>query len=134
MQARSEVHSAEAHLGAALDRQASLALQLVGLAGAGGANLEALQARVREAEDLEARLAAADALSAEMARSLGALPPPEGEAAQVLRVQLTDEITGSQNRVGVELRRYREAEAVWRAESEGALAKLAIGLGLAEGP
>ena len=132
--ARAEALTAEGRVTAAIERQASLAPQLAGLAGASGGELSALQAAVREAPDLSARLAAADALSAAMAARLGALPPAESAAEQTLRVQLTDEISGSQNRVGVELGRYREAEARWRLEAESSLGSLGVGLGLAEAP
>ena len=89
-QAQGEAVAAEARVVAALERQASLAPQLAGLAGAGGADLAPLQEAVREAEDLKARLAAADALSAAIADRLGKLPPASTEAEQTLRVQLTD--------------------------------------------
>ncbi len=134
LQAEREVAEAQARVDTALSRQASLAPQLAGLAGAEGEDLAALQAAVRDAPDLQARLAAADALSAAMARQLGQLPAATTDAEATARLNLQDEITGGQNRVTVELRRYNEAEARWEAAGDSFTGGLAIGLGLVEGP
>ena len=112
----------------------TIAPQLAGLAGTDGGQLLGLAEKVRSAPDLSARLSATDALSTAMATQLGQLPPPSTDAEATLRLQVHDELSGSQNRVTVELRRYREAESAWRDAASGGLAGLAVGLGFAEGP
>lgn len=93
-----------------------------------------LAGKVRAAPTLDARLAAADELSVAMATRLGALPPPATDAEGTLRLQLHDEVTGSQNRVSVELRRYREAEAAWQDAATHGAGWLAVTTGLADAP
>ncbi len=132
--AAAETAQAEAQLTAVLERQASLAPQLVGLAGGDPGQLSSLAAKVREAEDLSERLAASDALSIEMATTLGGLPAPENDATAQLRLNLQYEVTGSQNRITVESRRHQEAVARWEQAAGSLTGKLAVGLGLAEGP
>lgn len=132
--AASEAHGAEARVDAVLERQAALAPQLASLAGADGGALTVTAATVRDGATLDARLAAANDLSLAMAKQLGALPPPTSEADASLRLQLHDEVSGSQNRVTVELRRYREAEAAWRDTAEHGLGALAVDFGFADAP
>lgn len=134
LQAEREVAEAEARVDAAVSRQASLAPQLAALAGAPGQDLAALQAAVRDAPDLQARLAAADALTSAMATQLGQLPPAATPAEATARLNLQDELTGSQNRVTIELRRYNEAEAQWEAAGDTLSGSLAVGLGLVQAP
>ena len=132
--AASAAHGAEARVDAVLERQAALAPQLASLAGADGGALTVTAATVREGPTLDARLAAANDLSLAMAQQLGALPPPTNDAEATLRLQLHDEVSGSQNRVTVELRRYREAESAWRDTAGHGLGALAVGFGFADAP
>jgi hypothetical protein len=132
--AEAEAHAAESRLDAVLERQASLAPQLVGIAGGEGAELKELAKAVRSAPTVEGRLDAADELSAAMAERLGQLPPPATDAEATLRLQLHDEVTGSQNRISVELRRYREAVSSWESAASGPLGGLAVTLGFAYAP
>lgn len=125
---------AEVALEAVLDRQASLAPQLVGLAGGDPGGLSALAAKVKEAEDMDERIGAADVLSVEMAKALGQLPPPQGDAEAQLRLNLQYEVTGAQNRVTVEARRWKEAHEAWERAASSGTGGLAVRLGLAEGP
>ena len=134
LQAQRAVAEAQVDVDTALTRQASLAPQLVALAGAQGEDLSALQAAVRDAPDLASQLAAADALTTAMASKLGSLPPAASDAEATARLNLQDELTGSQNRVAVELRRYNDAEAQWQLAADGLTGGLAVGLGLVDGP
>ncbi len=134
LQAHREVAAAQARVDAAISRQASLAPQVAGLAGARADSLAAMQAAVRDGPDLTARLAAADALTTELATRLGQLPPAATDAEATARLNLQDELTGSQNRVTTELRRYNDAVAEWEAAADTLGGGLAVGLGLVEGP
>lgn len=134
MGAQREVAAAEARVDAALGRQASLAPQLVALAGAQTDSLAELQAAVRDGPDLQTRLAAADALTAAMTSEIGKLPPASSDADATARLNLQDELSGSQSRVTTELRRYNEAQASWDAAAGTLTGGLAVGLGLAPGP
>lgn len=127
-------HAAEARLDAALERQASLTPALAALAGTPDPELARLAAAVRDAADVEARLDAADALTTAMATQLGKLPPATSDADATLRLQLHDDVTGSQNRVTVELRRYREALSTWEAAASDGAGSWAVTFGLAEAP
>jgi hypothetical protein len=133
-EAAAATHQAEARLDVVLERQASLAPQLVSLAGGDAGALPTLAAEVRSAQGVDARLVAAEALSTEMASAIGRLPAAATEADGTLRLQLYDEIAGGQNRITTERRRYEEAEAAWRDAASGGLGGAAVGLGFAEGP
>lgn len=98
--------AAEQALVVVLDRQASLAPQLVALAG-GTADLQAEAEAVRAAEDLDARMAAVQELNTEMARALADLPAGSDATAR----DLHHELTGGWNRITVERRRLAEVEA-----------------------
>lgn len=132
--AASDTAAAAAELTVVLDRQASLAPQLVGLAGGDPGQLSALADKVRSAGDMSARIQASDALSTAMAKTLGGLPAPSNDAEAQLRLNLQYEVTGSQNRITVEARRYKEAETRWEQEAGSFTGKLAVGLGFADGP
>lgn len=132
--AAGDAKAAEARVDAVLERQAALAPQLTALAGGDAGALTSLGAKVREGSTLEDRLAASAELSTAMATQIAALPPATTEADATLRLQLSDELAGSQNRVTVELRRYREAEAAWRSAAEQGFGGLAVSLGFADAP
>jgi hypothetical protein len=106
--ARQELARAEANLDVVLQRQAALAPQLVAIAGGEAEGLEALAAKVREGT-VEERMRASEALGAELAKRLGALPPATTDAAAQQRLSLQHELSGAQNRITVERRRYEEA-------------------------
>lgn len=108
-EARGRVRHAEAQLDVALDRQAALAPQLVSLAGADPAVLEPLTREVREASTAEARLTASDRLSDAIARELSSVKPDAASERRMLEVQ--HELTGTQNRISTERRRYVTAVA-----------------------
>lgn len=129
-----DAHAAQAELVTVLERQASLAPQLVGLAGGDPGDLSSLASKVHDAGSLNDRIQAADALSTAMAKTLGQLPPPANDADAQLRLNLQYEVTGAQNRITVETRRYKEAEARWDGAADSITGRLAVGLGLADGP
>lgn len=132
--AAADVRSAQAALEQVLDRQAALAPQLVALSGGKDPGLAGKAGAVRSAGSLDERLAATDALRLAMAEALGSLPPPSGDAAAQQRLELQHEVTGSQNRIETESRRYREAMA--RAEGVAGRidVRVARGIGLAGDP
>lgn len=114
-----------------LDRQAALVPQLVALSGGDPAPLQAKVQAMRQAPDLAARLEASRALDDALAQVLAELPPtdPTGQ-----RAGLVHELTGVQNRLAVETRRYEEALADYRLAASRRGGGLAVSLGLAPSP
>jgi LemA protein len=131
---RAAVVEARAALETALDRQADLGTQLVALGGADAIDLDPLKERVTAADTLDGKRAAADQLATEVATRLGALPPAEHDAAARMRLNLQYEVTGSQNRVATEERRFRDAVAVYDQAASTPTAALALALGVAKDP
>jgi len=129
--ARVDQRRAEAKLAAVLDRQATLAPQLIALAGGDAAELNAGVAQLRDAPDIQAKLAASDALGLAMATALGALPPATDPATQQSRADLQYEVSGIANRITVERRRYDEASLRYDEASTGIGAGIARQVGLA---
>jgi len=126
------VKAAEAQVEVVVDREVSLAPQLVALAGGDAAALDAARAKVQAAPDMKARIAAAEDLSAAMTAALARAP--ENAADSQARLNLQYEIVGAQNRVTTELRRLAEARAAYDAASSSFAGGLATTLGLAEAP
>jgi len=124
------VDAAEARLDVVIDRQASLAPQLVALAGGEAGELSDAVAAVRAADAVDERLQAADALGTQMATVLAALPPTDDASTQ-LRLNLQYEVTGTANRIATERQRYEQARAAHAAARQGLRARLATTLGLA---
>lgn len=131
--AQAEVQQAEAALDVVLERQASLLPQLVAMAG-GQPNpaLADLTVQIREAPTVDERLKASDILARELAAALGALPSSDDPSVNQQRMELQYEVTGSQNRISTELRRYRAAEAELESVRLGAGPRLADTLGLVD--
>jgi len=125
-----DLDRATAQLDVVIDRQASLAPQLVALAGGEAAGLTTAVQAVRDADTVPDRLAAADALGTAMATALAALPPGD-DAAQQLRLNLQYEITGTANRIATEQARYEAARVVHEQAHAGLRAGIATSLGLA---
>ncbi|MEZ4317783.1 MAG: hypothetical protein R3F61_09775 [Myxococcota bacterium] len=121
---------AESNLVTVLDRQASLAPQLVALAGGDASDLNAKAAALKSAGDIAAKLTASDALGLAMAEALGSLPPATDPATQQSRANLQHEVSGIQNRITVERRRYEDARLAYDEANTGLGAGLATGLGL----
>lgn len=132
--AAAETHAAEARLDAVFERQAALAPQIVAAAGAGGAEVVAAAEALRQAPTMEARLDASAHLGMVMAASLGGLPPATDAATSTLRLQVQDDLTGTQNRITVELRRYREARSAWETAAGSGLGAWSVAVGFAEAP
>lgn len=104
---------AETQLTVVLDRQASLAPQLVALAGGDAAALTAATQALTEATTVRDKLRASEALSIRMATALGGL---SNGVDTDTRLNLQHELTGTQNRITVERQRY-EAARVAREEA-----------------
>jgi hypothetical protein len=132
--AAANVEHARSYLDGVLDRQAALVPQLVALSGGDPEPLRAAADQLRAADSLDARLDASRALDAELARTLASLPPPANETEGVQRLGVQHELTGVQNRLQVESQRYRDAEQDWAQAKRGALAGVALQLGLVEAP
>ncbi|MCP4868203.1 MAG: hypothetical protein GY898_05745 [Proteobacteria bacterium] len=128
--AASQVELAESSLMTVLERQASLAPQLLALGGGDASALSEASAAVRDAPDLDARLRASEALGVAMAEELSQLPPTE----EVVRMNLQYEITGAQNRISTESRRYRAAQAEHAQRAGTMPGRTAVMLGLAPAP
>mgnify|MGYP000433104429 CR=1 FL=1 len=125
-----ELDASEAQLNVVIDRQASLAPQLVALAGGEASEVsEAVQA-VRAAEGVDERLVAADALGTQMATALARLPPTD-DASKQLRLNLQYEITGTANRIATERQRYEQTRAAYEHTRSGLRAAVATSVGLA---
>ncbi|MFT4627848.1 MAG: hypothetical protein ACI8PZ_006538 [Myxococcota bacterium] len=101
------VTEAEQALVVVLDRQSGLAPQLAALAGS-QVDLGPQVAAVRDAESIDDRIDAVEALNTEMAKALARLPP---SADASTRATLQHELTGGWNRITVERRRLAEAES-----------------------
>lgn len=98
---------AEMALQLVLERQASLAPQLVALAGA-DTDLSTEVDAVLGAEEMGERLEAVDALNRRMSRVLAGLPATVPEST---RLDLHHEITGGINRISIERRRLADVQA-----------------------
>jgi len=130
--AQAEAAKAETRLVQALDRQASLAPQLVALAGGDHATMRGASEAYRDARNLSEKKDAAAALSLAMAEALAGLPPATD--ADQARLNLQYELTGSQNRVSTESARYEEARLGWEGAARTTTGRAAVGLGLADDP
>lgn len=117
---------AEAALVVQLDRQAALIPQLVALGGGESAALKEARAQLREAKDLDARMAASQELSVAAAEALAG-----SQMEDPTRLNLQYELTGATNRITTEQRRYNEAEAAYLSAASSIPAQVAITLGLA---
>ena len=124
--AASEVQTTEAALDAVLDRQAALLPQLMALIGA-----ELDSSALNEASDIDGRLQASQELSVEAAKLLAAAPAPANDADAQTRLNLQYELTGTQNRISTEQRRYSEAMSAYEAQSDSLAPSVAITLGFA---
>ena len=124
-----ELANARAQLHAVIDRQAGLAPQLVSLAGGDGQDLTQQVDTIRDAEDLDAKLRASDALGQAMAQRIAQLKPTDASSQQ-LRLNLQYEITGSANRIATERGRYERARVAHELARRGLRASLAQSLGL----
>ena len=122
--AHDQVELAESALVTVLERQASLAPQLLALGGGDAAGLESATEALREAPDVEARLRASEALGVAMAEQLSAL----SGANDAVRTELHYELTGTQNRITTERRRLLDAQAEHEARAITIPGNVAVGL------
>ncbi len=132
--AHHQMVTAQAQLSVVLDRQAAIAPQLVALGGGDPAALTQLASEVGSAAGIETRLQKSKALGIEMAKGLASEPGTVSEADAQLRLNLQHEVTGTQNRITTEARRYRTAQAAYREAASGLTGRLATGYGLAKAP
>ncbi|MFZ5476279.1 MAG: hypothetical protein ACOZNI_05835 [Myxococcota bacterium] len=122
---------AAAALTAQLERQATLAPQVLALAGT-GADVADEIAAVRGAGDVDARVAASRALTDELTAALAKLPPPSNDRDADMRLNLSYELTGTQNRIATETRRWQEARRATEQAERAGLAPIATKLGLGD--
>lgn len=121
---------AEANLVVVQQRQATLAPQLVALAGGDGTQLTRQAAALQAANTPAERAKASDALGLAMASALGRLPPATDPATAQSRADLQHEVSGTTNRITVESRRVAEAQGRVDASHRGLGATLASTFGL----
>jgi hypothetical protein len=132
--AHEDVLLAEAQLGVVLERQAALAPQLVALSGGELTEVSALAQEVSSVASVADRLDHSKALGLAMASGLASAPQATTESQTQLRLNLQHELTGTQNRITAESRRYRLAQAAHRAAASSVSGRLATGYGLAPAP
>ena len=125
--AKNDLERAQTNLETVLDRQASLAPQLVALAGGDAGPLSSQATALKDAEDIPAKLEASDALGIALSTQLGQLPDTVSEQA---RSDLRHEVSGTTNRITVERRRYEEARVAYDQSRQGWAAGLARTVGL----
>ena len=132
--AHHKVVTTHAQLSVVLDRQAAIAPQLVAMGGGDPSALTQLSSEVGSAAGMETRLLKSKELGIEMAKGLATKPGTLTEAEAQLRLNLQHEVTGTQNRITTEARRYRAAQAAHREAASGFTGRLATGYGLAKSP
>jgi hypothetical protein len=131
--AHHHVVTTQAQLGVVLERQAALAPQLVALGGGDPTEIAALAADVGSTGDMESRLSNSRALGLAMAKEMNGTHHGSRAELQIL-LNLQHEVTGTQNRISTESRRYRAAQAAHREVAGGLTGWLATGYGLATAP
>ena len=126
----SNVVQAEAAVELVIERQASLAPQLLALSGGDVGTLDTAIQKIHDQEGIEAKLEASSELSVAMAQQLAQV---QGADASVVQ-DLGYELTGTQNRITTETRRLREAQSSHQQAASSLSGKMAVRLGLAPGP
>ncbi|MCP4809039.1 MAG: LemA family protein [Proteobacteria bacterium] len=116
--------AAEVALDVVLDRQAALLPQLVALSGGDGRALAEAQESLAAAETIDDRLDASQELSISAAELLA-----QADESTV-KTEVQFELTGTQNRITTERRRYEEALRAWEITAKEPLPRLAITLGM----
>jgi hypothetical protein len=122
--------AADANLLVVQQRQATLAPQLVALAGGQAATLTEQATALQRASSPEERQQASDALGLAMATALGSLPPTTDPASSQQRADLQHEVAGITNRLTVEARRVADARVARDQAHRGTGARIARGIGL----
>lgn len=122
--------AAESQLTRVIERQATLTPQFLALSGVHGKDVAPQVEAVRAAPDLTARQAASVALSDALSTELARLPPPATDAEAQLRLNLSYELVGAQNRIAAESGRWEVAHAAREQAESGVIGAVALGLGL----
>ena len=132
---------AEAQLKNAIDRQAQLTPQLLAMMGGQIDSLGDLQQLVLQEDDLKTKITLSNRLGIEMAKTIGTLPPSKTAADSTAMLQYQYEVTGAQNRISTEKKRYDESQQErlvslqeWIDGSSGLGPSLALMLGWIEQP
>ena len=129
-----EAHKKESQLKNVIDRQAELTTQLLSMMGGNVSGLDTLQQQLLSEEDLNKKIELNRKLSMEMAKAIATLPPTENDSDSQARLNFQYEVTGGQNRISTEQKRYDEALEVWRAAGKGLGPKLAYTIGWIDRP
>lgn len=132
--ARTNLEHSASYVDIVLDRQAALVPQLVALSGGDAEPLHTQVTAMRQAPDLQARLQASHALDVALAQVLAELPPPADDTQASQRLGLVHELTGVQNRLTTETRRYHDAVRAWKTTASSRGGRLALWLGLVTPP
>lgn len=122
---------AQARLDVVLERQATLAPQLLALSGGQDPALTTAAQVVRTADSAQTRLRAAEDLDAALSRALADLPAPADPSTAQQRLDLQHEVVGLTNRVTVERRRLASALAHEQATRTAPRGQIATWLRLA---
>ena len=128
-----QVDTTAAKLDQALDRQAALAPQLVALAGGEIEAVSVAAETAKSAEDLPARLEAAEGLNLAMAEAIGKIEAQGNDQAQQRLLNLQYEVVGTWNRIDTERGRHDEAVAAWTRVAESMTGRMALATGMAQG-
>ncbi|HLT40371.1 MAG TPA: hypothetical protein VK034_29030, partial [Enhygromyxa sp.] len=104
-----EVDEQRGKLEQVIDRSFAAGPQQLALVGGDAKLLEPARAAYRDAQDIEARLAAARQLDDALAEALARLPETDDPSQTQVRLNLHYELTGFDNRLATELERYSAA-------------------------
>ena len=131
---QTKVYRAEANVKVAIDRQASLIPQLLVMMGGDLSSIETLQDQLLEAETLQKKMDISQQLNREIAKAIATLPPAQNDADNQARLNYQYEVTGAQNRISTEQKRYDSAMVEWKSEGTSLGSKIALMLGWIEAP
>ena len=120
--AATDVAEAEARVTAVVQRQQDL---IPGLVAASG-GVASIWPRIREGAPLAEQLAVSSEVSQTAMEVMGRLPAASTDAEAQLRLNLTHELSGAQNRISTELARYEQALARWEQASATTTGRLAL--------
>jgi hypothetical protein len=112
-QKQSQFKHKEAQLKNAIDRQAKLIPQLLAMMGGEVDSLGSLQQQVLQEDELSEKMNFSNQLGIEIAKTIGTLPPSKNDSDNTTRLQYQYEVTGAQNRISTEKKRYDETKQEW---------------------
>jgi LemA protein len=134
-----QMTKSKAQLNNVLDRQAQLIPQLTAMMGGDVSALEQSQKKLSLEKDIDKKLQLSQQLTFDISKAIGALPTPANAADSQKLLNFQYEVTGSQNRISTEKKRYDEilvelttAQQEWDKKSSGLGARLSLSIGMSE--